>query len=136
MFLQTPAAHLTLGDFVNNQLKFSDLFDFGVFYCDLQANCTTNIKSSYKSLFGWEECIVAGLAVDLMEREPAYVSNLEVCARLKSCLTDVSNIELYQEAVDQLKKRKLTLVTYDSNSTSSIQISGSNKEPTLTPRSI
>ena len=46
MFLQTPAAHLTLGDFVNNQLKFSDLFDFGVFYCDLQANGTTTIKSS------------------------------------------------------------------------------------------
>ena len=46
MFLQTPAAHLTLGDFVNNQLKFSDLFDFGVFYCDLQANVTTTIKSS------------------------------------------------------------------------------------------
>ena len=46
MFLQTPAAHLTLGDFVNNQLKFSDLFDFGVFYCDLQANGTTTMKSS------------------------------------------------------------------------------------------
>ena len=46
MLLQTPAAHLTLGDFVNNQLKFSDLFDFGVFYCDLQANGTTTIKSS------------------------------------------------------------------------------------------
>ena len=46
MFLQTPAAHLTLGDFVNNQLKFSDLFDFGVFYWDLQANGTTTIKSS------------------------------------------------------------------------------------------
>ena len=46
MFLQTPAAHLTLGNFVNNQLKFSDLFDFGVFYCDLQANGTTTIKSS------------------------------------------------------------------------------------------
>ena len=46
MFLQTPAAHLTLGDFVNNQLKFSDSFDFGVFYCDLQANGTTTIKSS------------------------------------------------------------------------------------------
>ena len=46
MFLQTPAAHLTLGDLVNNQLKFSDLFDFGVFYCDLQANGTTTIKSS------------------------------------------------------------------------------------------
>ena len=64
---------------------------------------------SYKSLYWWEEwpCIVAGLAVDLMEWEPAYVSNLEVCARLKSCqLTDVSNIEPYQAAVDQLKKRK------------------------------
>ena len=46
MLLQTPTAHLTLGDFVNNQLKFSDLFDFGVFYCDLQANGTTTIKSS------------------------------------------------------------------------------------------
>ena len=46
MFLHTPAAHLTLGNFVNNQLKFSDLFDFGVFYCDLQANGTTTIKSS------------------------------------------------------------------------------------------
>ena len=46
MFLQTPAAHLTLGDFVNNQLKFSGLFDFGVFYWDLQANSTATIKSS------------------------------------------------------------------------------------------
>ena len=46
MFLETPAAHLTLADFVNNQLKFSGLFDFGEFYWDLQANGTTTMKSS------------------------------------------------------------------------------------------
>ena len=64
---------------------------------------------SYKSVYGLEEgsCIVAGLADDLKDWEPADVSNLEVCARLKSCkLTYVSNIEPNQAAVDQLKKRR------------------------------